>query len=66
VHFDTSGALNVDALLLLLRWDEYGLHKKRDGIHEDELVFLHPVEYVGPVVHCVVSHVRKIDTKFSC
>jgi hypothetical protein len=33
VHFDTSGALNVDALLLLLRWDEYGLHKKRDGTH---------------------------------
>jgi hypothetical protein len=31
VHSDASGALNIDPLLLMLRWDEYGLHKKCDG-----------------------------------
>jgi hypothetical protein len=31
VHSDASGELNVDALLLMLGWDEYGFHKKHDG-----------------------------------
>jgi hypothetical protein len=33
VHFDASVALNSDELLLKLRWDEFGFHKKRDGTH---------------------------------
>jgi hypothetical protein len=31
VHSDALGALNIDAQLLMLGWDEYGFHKKRDG-----------------------------------
>jgi hypothetical protein len=31
VHSDVSGTLNVDALLLMLGWDEYRCHRKRDG-----------------------------------
>jgi hypothetical protein len=31
VHSDAFGKLNVDALLLMLGWDECGFHKKWDG-----------------------------------
>jgi hypothetical protein len=55
VHADVSGALNVDALLLVLRWDKYRFHKNHDGTCYDELVFLHLVGYAGHIVHCVAS-----------
>jgi hypothetical protein len=38
VHSVASGMLNVDALFFLLRWDEYGFYKKRDGTPHAKLV----------------------------
>jgi hypothetical protein len=45
----------------MLRWDQYGFHKERTGKHYTKLVFLHPVEFVGQVVHSGASTVRNVD-----
>jgi hypothetical protein len=41
-----------------------GYHKKHAGTHFVELVFLHPVQSVGHVVHSGASEPRNIDTLF--
>jgi hypothetical protein len=60
----SCGARNIDALFFKLRWDRYGLHKKRTGTHYTELVFLHPVGSTSDVVHSVASGVRNINALF--
>jgi hypothetical protein len=55
VHFGASGARNIDALFFILGWDQYGLHKKRAGTRYAELVFFHPVGFVGHVVRSGAS-----------
>jgi hypothetical protein len=64
VYSVASGMLNVNALIFLLRWNEYGIYKKRDGTPHAKLVFLYPMGYVGHVVHCVASGARNIDALF--
>jgi hypothetical protein len=64
VYCDAFRALNVNALLLMLGWHEYGFHKKRDGTHEYKIVFLLPVGYAGHVVHCILFGARNINTLF--
>jgi hypothetical protein len=40
----------VIVLFFMLGWDRYGFDKKRAGTHYAELVFLHPVGFVGHVI----------------
>jgi hypothetical protein len=35
----------------MLEWDRYGFDKKRNKTLYAELVFLHPVESMGHIVH---------------
>jgi hypothetical protein len=55
VHSDAFRPRKVDALFFMLGWDPYGFDKKRAGTHYAELVFLHPVAYVGCVVQSGAS-----------
>jgi hypothetical protein len=48
----------------MLGWDQYKFHKKRAGTLYAELVFLHPVGYVGHLVHSSASEARNIDGLF--
>jgi hypothetical protein len=48
----------------MLRWDQYGFDVKRSGTCYAELVFLHPIEFVGHAVHSGTSGVRNIGTLF--
>jgi hypothetical protein len=41
-----------------------GFHKKRAGAHYTKLVFLHPVGYVGRIVHYDASGVRNVIALF--
>jgi hypothetical protein len=55
VHSSASGKRNVDALFFMLGWDWCGFQKKRVGASYIELLFLHPVGYLGHVVHSGAS-----------
>jgi hypothetical protein len=55
VHSGVSRPQNVDAVFFILEWDRYGFHKKRVRTRYAEVVFLHPVRFVGHVVHSSVS-----------
>jgi hypothetical protein len=57
VHFDTSGAQNVDAVFFLLRWARCGFHKMRTRTHYVELVFFLQVGATGYVMHSGASGV---------
>jgi hypothetical protein len=51
VHSVVSEMQNINALLFMLGCDWYGFHKKHVGTRYAKLVFLHPVESSGHVVH---------------
>jgi hypothetical protein len=61
VYCGTFGARNVDALFLLLGWDQYRLHKKHVETSYVELVFLHPVASASHEVHSGASGVQNGD-----
>jgi hypothetical protein len=48
----------------MLKWDRFGFHKNRAGTRYPELVFFHPVGYVGHVVHSNASESRNVDEVF--
>jgi hypothetical protein len=57
-HVVNSGASrtqNINAISFILEWDRYGFDKKHGGTRYAELVFLHPVGFVGQLVHSGVS-----------
>jgi hypothetical protein len=55
-----SGPRNIDALFLMLGWDQYRFDKKRAGTRYAALVFLHPVGSMGHVVHSGASWARNV------
>jgi hypothetical protein len=48
----------------MLGWDHYGFHKKRARTSYKELVFLHPMGYVGHVVHSSKTEAQKVNGLF--
>jgi hypothetical protein len=48
----------------MLRWDWCGFRKKRIRSSYVELVFLHPVAYMGHVVHSGTSGSRNVNELF--
>jgi hypothetical protein len=46
---------NVNVLFFMLGWDQCEFHKKRTETRYVELVFLHPLGFVGHVVHSDAS-----------
>jgi hypothetical protein len=48
----------------MLRWDRYVFDKKCVGTRYAELVFLHPVGFVGHVVHYGASGAQNINALF--
>jgi hypothetical protein len=48
----------------MLRWDRYGFDKKRAGICNTKLMLLHPLGYVGHVVHFGIYGARNGDALF--
>jgi hypothetical protein len=49
----------------MVRWDQYGFHKKCARTRYVELLFLHPLGFVGHVVRSALSRVRNVDALFS-
>jgi hypothetical protein len=58
-------SIRVDALFFELGWAQCGSHKKRAGTRRAELVFLHPVRFVGHVVRSGASGARNVDVDVS-
>jgi hypothetical protein len=56
--------VDIDASCLMLGWARCGLHKKCAGTRYAKLVFLHPGEFAGHVVHSGASGVRNIEALF--
>jgi hypothetical protein len=57
----------IDELFLMLGWDPYGFHKKKDRTRYVALVFLHLVGSVGHVVQSGESGGRERSTpNFLC
>jgi hypothetical protein len=48
----------------VLGWKWFGFEKKCDGRCYAELVFFHPVGFVGHVVHCGASGAQNSDALF--
>jgi hypothetical protein len=64
VHSGASWSRNIDTQFFMLRWDQYGSHKKRAGTRYVEDVFLHLAAYAAHVVHSGVSRPRSVDALF--
>jgi hypothetical protein len=64
VHSGASRAQNVDALIFMLAWAEYGFKKKYARKRYAELVSLYPMGSVGHVVHSSASGVQNVDALF--
>jgi hypothetical protein len=64
VHFSAFMAQNFNARFLMLGWDKYEFHKKRwDTLHQT-CGFLHPVRFVGHVMHSSAFGLRNVDALF--
>jgi hypothetical protein len=50
-----------DHTIFILGLDRYGFDKKHAGTRYPELVFLHPMRFVGHVVHSSASRARNVD-----
>jgi hypothetical protein len=46
---------NRNTTFFMLGWDHYGLDKKCTGTPYAELLFLHPIGFVGHIAHSGVS-----------
>ncbi len=66
VHCVVSGTQNIDALFIMLLWDRYGFHKKRDGTRYAKLVFLHPEGSASQELHSGGYWVQNCHTQFFC
>jgi hypothetical protein len=64
VHSDASWVRNIDALILMLRWDRYGIHTKCARTRYTKLMFLHLVGSAGHILYSGASRVRNIGTLF--
>jgi hypothetical protein len=64
VNSGASGERNINILFFMLGWDRYVLDKKRAGTRYAELVFWHPVGFVGHIVHSGASGLRNVDAIF--